>query len=161
MKDISLSDNPLGHLMESLESKLDRLSPEQRKEVEDFVDFLVNRSGSSHESSGTPPVTREFRKIAPPPLIAQEPVHPPDNIPLKSDDTIPAENSSGPVQTEQATPFHEVSSAGDDRITRDYMDYGQFEQNTSPAIIAVKKVKEKLQKSGEQQKPRVSLDWID
>jgi hypothetical protein len=41
------------------------------------------------------------------------------------------------------------------------MDYGEFEQNPSPAIIAVKRVKEKLQKSDEQEKPRVSLDWID
>jgi hypothetical protein len=32
--------------MESLESKLDGLTPEQRKEVEDFVDFLIYRSGN-------------------------------------------------------------------------------------------------------------------
>jgi len=147
--------------MESLESKLDRLSPEQRKEVEEFVDFLMYRSGNSHELPDTAPVPGEFRKIAPPPLNVQEPVHPPDNISPKGDDTIPIENLSGPVQTEPAPPFNEISPAGDDRITRDYMDYGQYEQNTSPAILAVKKVKEKLQKSGEQEKPRVSLDWID
>ena len=41
------------------------------------------------------------------------------------------------------------------------MDYGQYEQQSSPAIIAVKNVKEKLEKQGEQEKPRVSLDWID
>ena len=46
MKDSSLSDPVLEHSMESLESKLDRLSPEQRKEVEDFVDFLLFRSGN-------------------------------------------------------------------------------------------------------------------
>jgi len=161
MKDILLSDNSLAHRMESLESKLERLSPEQRKEVEEFADFLLYRSANSHESPETAPVPREFRKIAPPPLTVQEPVHPPDNIPITGDDAIPAENSSGLVQTEQATPFHEISSAGDDRITRDYMDYGQFEQNKSPAIIAVKKVKEKLQKNDQQEKPRVSLDWID
>jgi hypothetical protein len=40
------------------------------------------------------------------------------------------------------------------------MDYGQYEQN-SPAVLAVKNVKEKLQKRKEQEKPRVSLDWID
>ena len=51
--------------------------------------------------------------------------------------------------------------AGDDRIARDYMDYGQFERTSSPAITAVKKVKEKLQKREENEKPRVSLDWID
>ena len=41
------------------------------------------------------------------------------------------------------------------------MDYGQFEQKSSAAITAVKNVKEKLQKREEQEKPRVSLDWID
>ena len=30
--------------MESLESKLDRLTPEQRREIEDFVDFLLHRN---------------------------------------------------------------------------------------------------------------------
>jgi len=159
MKDISLSENSLAYFMESLESKLDRLSPEQQKEVEDFVDFLLYRSGNSHELPDIAPVPLEFRKIAPPPLNGHEPVHPPDNISIK--DIIPAENSSAPQKTEPQIPIHEISVAGDDRITRDYMDYGQFEQNPSPAIIAVKKVKEKLQKSDEQEKPRVSLDWID
>ncbi len=46
MKDSSLSDPTLEHSMESLENKLDRLPPEQRKEVEDFVDFLLFRSGN-------------------------------------------------------------------------------------------------------------------
>ena len=159
MKDISLSDNSLACLMESLESKLDRLSAEQRKEVEEFVDFLLYRSGNSHELPDIAPVPQEFRKIAPPPLNGQEPVHPPDNLPIK--DAIPAENSSGPIKAEPQIPIHEIFVAGDDRITRDYMDYGEFEQNPSPAIIAVKKVKEKLQKSDDQEKPRVSLDWID
>jgi hypothetical protein len=41
------------------------------------------------------------------------------------------------------------------------MDYGKFDQNPSPATAAVKKVKEKLQKREENEKPRVSLDWIE
>jgi hypothetical protein len=41
------------------------------------------------------------------------------------------------------------------------MDYGQYEHQSSPAIHAVKNVKEKLKKQEEQEKPRVSLDWID
>lgn len=161
MKDISLSDNSLAHHMESLESKLDRLSPEQRKEVEEFVDFLLYRSGNTHEFPGTTQVPMVFKKAAPPPLIVQEPVHTPNNIPIKGDDTIPAEIVSDPVQTDQGTPFNEISSASDDRITRDYMDYEQFDQNPSPATAAVKKVKEKLLKRAENEKSRVSLDWID
>jgi hypothetical protein len=41
------------------------------------------------------------------------------------------------------------------------MDYGQYDRSPSPATAAVKKVKEKLQKRAENEKPRVSLDWID
>ena len=39
--------------MESLESKLDRLTPDQRKEIEDFVDFLLYRSGNLPVAPGT------------------------------------------------------------------------------------------------------------
>ncbi len=54
--------------MESLESKLDRLTPDQRKEIEDFVDFLLYRSGNLPVAPVTAqsPVSRQ--NVAPPPL---------------------------------------------------------------------------------------------
>jgi hypothetical protein len=162
MRDISLSDNRLAHRMESLESKLDRLSPEQRKEAEEFVDFLLYRSGNIHESLGTTPVPLEFKKVAPPPLTLSEPVHVTENTLPKIYDLPRVENSTIPIRNEeQISPLQEITLGGDDRITRDYMDYGQYEQQSSPAINAVKNVKEKLKKQDEQEKPRVSLDWID
>jgi hypothetical protein len=162
MKDISSSDNPLSQHMESLESKLDRLSPEQRKEVEEFVDFLMFRSGNSPDSQRTAPVPLELKKVAPPPLILPELVHVTETPPQKIYDLPSSENSSIPVRNEeQASPLQEITVGGDDRITRDYMDYGQYEHQSSPAINAVKNVKEKLKKQEEQEKPRVSLDWID
>ena len=162
MKDSSLSDNSLEHRMESLESKLDRMSSEQRKEVEEFVDFLLYRSENVHESSGTAPVPLEFKKVAPPPLILPEPVHIIENSPPKIYDLPRVENSTIPVRNEeQISPLQEITLGGDDRITRDYMDYGQYEQQSSPATIAVKNVKEKLKKQEDGEKPRVSLDWID
>jgi len=148
--------------MESLDSKLDRLSPDQRKEVEDFVDFLILRSGNFLGSPAPLQIPPQIQKVAPPPLILQEPVHMPDNAQGKEFDTSHGENPSIPVpHEEQPTPLQEIAIGNDDRITRDYMDYGQFEQNPSPAIIAVKNVKEKLQKREEQEKPRELLDWID
>jgi hypothetical protein len=148
--------------MESLESKLDRLSPEQRKEVEEFVDFLMFRLVNSHGSSGNAPVHLEHKNVAPPPLTLPEPIHVPENPPQKIYDQPCAENSSISVRNEeQVSPVQEITVDGDDRITRDYMDYGQYEQPSSPAIIAVKNVKEKLKKQEEQENPRVSLDWID
>jgi hypothetical protein len=162
MKDISLSDHRLARRMESLESKLDRMSPEQRKEVEEFVDFLLYRSGSVHESPGTAPVTPEFKQVAPPPLTLSEPGHVTENSPPKIYDLPGVEASTIPVRNEeQISPLQGITIGGDDRITRDYMDYGQYESQSSPATIAVKNVKEKLKKQEVGEKPRVSLDWID
>ncbi len=148
--------------MESLESKLDGLTPEQRKEVEDFVDFLLYRSGNFPAAPGTAQSPPPLQNVAPPPLILQDPVHIPESPPITAYDSHKDENLSQPVKNEeQATQIKEIIVGGDDRITRDYMDYGQFEQKSSPATIAIKKVKEKLQKREEQEKPRVSLDWIE
>ena len=148
--------------MESLESKLDRLTPDQRKEIDDFVDFLLYRSGNLPVPPGAAQSPASRQNIAPLPLILQEPVQIMENPSLKERDSSTVENSSLPLSNaEQATPIQEITVAGDDRISREYMDYGQFEQKSSPATIAVKNVKEKLQKREEQEKPRVSLDWIE
>jgi hypothetical protein len=162
MKDSSLSGPILEHSMESLESKLDRLSPEQRKEVEDYVDFLLFRSGNQPApgAAGQPPVS--FQNVAPPPLFVHEPAHHTESVPVESNDSHAMKNSPKPFpDEEQVQPVQEIIIGGEDRITHDYMDYGQFEQKSSPATIAVKNVKEKLQKQKEQEKPRVILDWID
>lgn len=50
---------------------------------------------------------------------------------------------------------------GDDRVTCGYLDYGEFEQHLSPAMVAVKNVKEKLKQNEEHKKSRELLDWID
>jgi len=148
--------------MESLESKLDRLSPEQRKEVEDFVDFLVFRSGNFSVSPPGAADPVRIQNAAPPPLILQEPVHVLDNSPLKENDVTRSTPLPVPaIPEEKAAPLKEIGPVNDDRITRDYMDYGQCDRSPSPATAAVKKVKEKLQKRAENEKPRVSLDWID
>jgi hypothetical protein len=148
--------------MESLESKLDRLNPEQRKNVEDFVDFLIFRSGNSQESQGTAETPQPPRNVAPPPLTLSEQVPFAENLPIKLYDSHQNENVSSAVKNEdQVKPLQEIIVDGADRITRDYMDYGQFEQTPSPATIAVKNVKEKLQKREGQEKPKVPLDWID
>jgi hypothetical protein len=148
--------------MESLESKLDRLSPEQRREVEDFVDFLMFRSGNFPMSLPGAADPVRIQNAAPPPLILQEPVHVLEDSPLKENDATRSAPSPVPaIPEEKAAPLQEIGPVNDDRITRDYMDYGQYDRSPSPATAAVKKVKEKLQKRAENEKPRVSLDWID
>ncbi len=135
--------------MESLESKLDRLTPDQRKEIEDFVDFLLFRSGNLPAAAGTTtqnPVSRQ--NVAPPPLILTEPVHIMENPPQKGYDSQPAENSSLPPQyDEPVTPLQEIIVGGDDPISRDYMDYGSFEKKPSPATICGKKRERKAAKA--------------
>jgi len=145
--------------MESLESKLDRLTPQQRKEVEDFADFLIFRSGILQDNPAVAQVPRRILNVAPP-LILQEPVHILENPAVQESDTLPVESTSGNVPAGQQPLLREISVPGDDRIARDYMDYGQFDHSTSPATTAVNKVKELLKKREEDEKPRVSLDWI-
>jgi hypothetical protein len=146
--------------MESLESKMDGLSPEQKKKVEDFVDFLIYRSENPVESQGDVPHPPTIQNLAPPPLPPAEQGHDPES-PSSGIYDAPAAGNSSPVRNEERpAPVREIVVSGDDRITREYMDYGRWEQN-SPAVLAVKNVKEKLQKRKEQEKPPVSLDWID
>jgi hypothetical protein len=146
--------------MESLESKLDRLLPGQRKEVEDFVDFLLYRSGNIPEppTAQAPP---DLQRVAPPPFSFTEQVNVKENPPAMTFDINPGENPSLPGKNEeQVKQIHEIIS-DNEQVTGEYMDYGQFEPKSSPATIAVKNVKEKLQKREVQEKTRVSLDWIE
>jgi len=149
--------------MESLESKLDRLAPEQMKEVEDFVDFLLVRSGEPQPSpriiSQAPPVL----STAPPPLETVSPSPAPDASSLRMQDHImrdPLQSSPSVIRPATA-PAQESPPAGEDWITRDYIDYGQFESAPSPATEAVKKVKQKISRREEQEKSHQLLDWID
>jgi len=142
--------------VESLESKLDRLSPDQRKVVEDFVDFLLSRSaapGSAHLVPSQVPVIPPVLAPTQPVLMAQD-LQPPTREP-----TPPIQPADTPEPAEPV--ITEITAGGDDWVTRDYMDYGKFEEQSSPATEAVKKVKRKLIEKGQEEKPRRILDWID
>jgi len=148
--------------MESLESKLDRMSPDQRREVEDFMDFLLYRSvspqGVSSQTTALPPVA----KPAPPgiPVMAPMLMQETPQVVVHEQNIRQEESSSLGMSGEHYSPIQEITVEVDDQISRDYMDYGQFEQS-SPAIEAVKKVKAKLIQKSEQEKSSHLLDWID
>jgi hypothetical protein len=154
--------------MESLENKLDRLSPDQRREVEDFVDFLIQRAEgihvtvqvASHEATAltksvAPPL------IAPDPVPVEEPV-----IPRPREDASPA---AMPVHEAEPPAVIQEIAVDDGSDTSDgYFDYGKFEKAASPAPLppspadeAVKKVKRKLIQKSEQASKTQLLDWID
>lgn len=148
--------------MESLESKLDRLSPDQRREVEAFVDFLLYRSGSpqgvSNPSSSNPVAVNPPPAIpVMSPMILQEtPV-----VVAHEQDLRRSDSPSSLVPGLYSPPFQEITVEVEDKITRDYVDYGKFDQQPSPATEAVKKVKAKLIQKSEQDKSHHLLDWID
>ena len=152
--------------MESLESKLDRLSPDQRREVEDFVDFLIQRAEGIRVTVQVAPASRDAApsmKSVAPPLIMADPAVPeePQVLPPR-EEVLPA----APEPVQEAGPssaMHEIET--DDG----YLDYGKFEKTApaaraplppSPADAAVQKVKRKLIQKGEAQKDKM-LDWID
>ncbi len=149
--------------MESLESKQDRLSPDQRREVEAFVDFLLYRSGSPQgvpNPSSTNPVAMNSSPPAIPvmsPMILQET----QVVVAHEQDLRQPDSLSSRVPDEYSSPIQEITVEVEDRITRDYMDYGKFDQQSSPATEAVKKVKAKLIQKSEQDKSHHLLDWID
>jgi hypothetical protein len=149
--------------MESLESKLDRLSPEQRKETEDFVEFLLSRSGRACALSNASCAPSLVLNAAPPPLTLIEPVHGVETRPVGLQDHARTDDRAGPPASDEevCAPFQEIGGGRPDLISHDYMDYGQFEKQSSPATEAVRKVKAKLGKSEEREKPRHLLDWVD
>ncbi len=144
--------------MDLLQNKLERLSPDQRREVEDFVDFLLFRSDNrpAPVPAGTVPPVLSVTP-SPPELLQVPPVQESSPSPR-----IPPGSPASPVSAlpEGTEPLHEILP-GEDGLTRDYMDYGGFEEQRTPATEAVKKVKRKIIQRDEEAKPRQILDWID
>jgi hypothetical protein len=152
--------------MESLESKLDRLTPGERREVEDFVDFLIQRAEGIHvtvqvASHEAPALTKSVAPplIAPAPVPTEEPA-----MPRSREDVPPAAVMPVPV-AELPTVIQEIAV---DDGSDGYFDYGKFEKAAPPAPLppspadeAVKKVKRKLIQKSEQASKTQLLDWID
>ncbi len=148
--------------MESLESKLDRLTPEQRKEIEDFVDFLLSRSVPTGfpvpALAAAPPVL-----TAEPPLLAgTEPMHGGEEGSGLLQDSCHPDDLATPADWDgpASSPDPEIRYRTE-RITHDYADYRDLDRQPSPAADAVIKVKRKIIAKQEQEKPHHLLDWVD
>jgi len=149
--------------MDTLESKLDRLSVEQRREVEDFVDFLIQRAEGIRVTVQLPSHDLSPAKSIAPPLIT------PDPVPVEEPPVSPAREYVPPAapepvhEAEAPVAIHEIET--DDGL----LDYGKFERAAaapaplpiSPADAAVQKVKRKLIQKSEQADKNRLLDWID
>ena len=143
--------------MEPLENRISRLTPEQRKEVEDFVDFLLLKNTLRQEPAAV---------AAAPPLMTVAPmVLSPDPAPAilqppRIQDLVLQDKPQSPPLPTEPAPIHEIAGS-DDWVTRDFMDYGKFEPQPSPATEAVKKVKQKIIARQADDKPNNLLDWVD
>lgn len=154
--------------MDSLESKLERLTPIQRREVDDFVDFLLQQSSGSTPSKTVVPRIPDPSGIAPPPFTVQEPAPAPEPVPARTTVIVHAEETPAVpvVRKEDPEPLvQEIAVGTDDSLTHDYMDYGRFDQvreeQPSPATEAVKKVRQRLIKKSEPDTADKLLEWID
>jgi hypothetical protein len=146
--------------MESLEDKLERLSPEQRKEVEDFVDFLLFQHIPFRPPDSGSHGPMPFRNVAPLPLSLIEPVQTMEiSSSLQEDSSLSEETASSAGKSTQSPP-NVANESLNDHVSHDYIDYGQFEKS-SPASDAVKRIRQKTIRPDDNDKTRHLLDWID
>jgi hypothetical protein len=144
--------------MESLESRIGRLTLEQQKEVEDFVDFLLLKNTIRQAPTFTAPA---IVMLNTPPVQSTEP-SPLQPLPsVRMQDIVAREELHSPMTSVDPELIHEITVGGDDWVTRDYMDYGKFDLQDSPATEAVKKVKQKIIARQEQETGKHLLDWVD
>ena len=152
-------------MTDSLESRLERLSPEQRRSVEDYVDFLLSRPASLAGNPGTP-ATVPPPVAAPPPLLTlremeqpgvSPPACPPDPGIVLSDDPVRREEAESPG-------IRPITTEREDALTGGYMDYGKFEppqkSPPSPADEAVKRVRGKLDRRKGEKPADSLLEWV-
>jgi hypothetical protein len=147
--------------MESLESRMERLTPEQRREVEDFVDFLILKNNIRQTPSVSSPPSQVMMNA--PPVLSAEPAYSPQTKPVLMQDSAIPEDAHPPMALDDPAPapVHEIRAGDEDWITHDYMDYGKFEKVSSPATEAVKNVKRKIIARETEDKSRHLLDWVD
>jgi hypothetical protein len=147
--------------MESFESRMERLTPEQRREVEDFVDFLLLKNNFRQGSSDAARPSQVMMNA--PPVLSPEPALYKQQKPVIMQDLlVPAESPPSMVIDDPVpAPINEIVAGGEDRITRDYMDYGKFDQSPTPATEAVKNVKRKIIAREADETSRHMLDWVD
>lgn len=142
--------------MDSLESRMDRLTSEQRREVEDFVDFLLLKNNFSQNSSAASTLSPVLMNA--PPVLSPEPGSAVPTQPHQVQETAVHEDPSLPVTSTDPAPssIHEIADSDDG-----YMDYGRFEQVATPAADAVKNVKRKIIARESESTSRHLLDWVD
>ena len=153
--------------MDSLEGRLERLAPEQRRSVEDYIDFLLSRPAGQAGASGSPPSTPQPISAPPPILTLQD--TPQSGTTASSDprqEPSSGEPDRSPERKEvEETGIREIISVEEDTPARGYLDYGKFEapekSSPSPADEAVQRVKKKLDGKRSRSPADTLLEWVE
>lgn len=151
--------------MDTLESRLERLSPEQLRSVEDYIDFLLSRSaGHTGDRMSSPSVLPPV--AAPPPLLTLDMPQPALSAPLSSQEPAITGPDRSLRKTEPEIPeIQEIMTEKDDTRSGGYLDYGAFESPqkapSSPADEAVQRVKKKLDRKRDDTQADALLEWVD
>ena len=141
--------------MESLESRMERLTPEQWMEVEDFVDFLLLKNNFRQNPPAVSPPSPVL--INTPPVMSAEPAPPEPALQV----SVPLIHEEGCLDNDrpvpEPSPVQEIADVGEDG----YMDYGRFEQAAAPAREPEKSVKRKVIAREIREKSAHLLEWVD
>ncbi len=157
----------MGRMTDSLENRLERLSPEHRRSVEDYIDFLL---ACAARGTGTSPRTSQDLSpqiVAPPPFFPTPDIPPADPPLTENLPDIPQTKTDHPIDAVEPKTLRiqEIATEKEDSLSQGYMDYGKFEppqkSPPSPADEAVRRVKIKLDGKKEKDPARNVLDWID
>lgn len=141
--------------MEPLESRMRRLTPEQRMEVEDFVDFLLLKNNFRQD----PPAVSFPSPVLmnTPPVLSAEPAPAVSALqmsaPLIHEEGCPT--GDGPVP--ESSPIQEIVDVGEDG----YMDYGRFEQAAASEKEPEKSAKRTVIARETREKSGHLLEWVD
>lgn len=141
--------------MEPLESRMARLTPEQRMEVEDFVDFLLLKNNFRQDPMAVSIPSPVLMNT--PPVLSAEPAPALPSQQLSAL-VIPEEVSlpdHGPVP--ESSPIQEIVDVGEDG----YMDYGRFEQAAAPEREPEKSAKRMVIARKTREKSGHLLEWVD
>ena len=149
-----------GIILEPLETRIARLTPEQQREVSDFVDFLLLKNTIAQPGAGAPP---SLIMVNTPPVMMPDPVPVSLSGIITPPDPLITLQSPAPVTADETSPplIQEILGGSNDGITSDYIDYGKYEEKSSPATDAARNTKKRVIARQDKDKPGHILDWVD
>jgi len=116
--------------MDSLENKIERLSLEQRQELEDFVDFLLQRKDVSVRTPLKPVSPPPTLTVAPPPFSVDESGSSKEKIKNQELTHQQKLDSISTTQQDKDSLVQDILDSGNDFLAEEYMDYGQLGKET-------------------------------